>query len=52
MVARVLRGTEPLGICNHCGTVSRVWDYGEPAVGKEHAICYQCIKAIISAFTR
>jgi hypothetical protein len=49
MVIRTTKRMAPLGICNHCGSVARVWDYGEPVPGKEHAICYGCIQAIIQA---
>lgn len=38
---------KPLGICRHCGSVARVWDYGEPLPGKEKAICFSCIQAIV-----
>lgn len=46
----VTRGrTKPLGICDHCGTIGRIWSYGGPELGEEAEICYQCIRAVIAS---
>ena len=49
MVAKATKYVGPLGICDHCGTIGRIWYYGKPDYGQEAEICYQCIEAIISA---
>jgi len=47
LMAKHGRPHRPLGVCTHCGAVSRVWEYGAEEPGCQHYICAMCIAVVI-----